>query len=155
MGSGIQPCNVICNTALTPGSKANQMIGQYKTEQNYLVDKIKQKVLFIPVSPEKLNDGLEKLFDYINNSSDPILIKTALIHLEFEALHPFQDGNGRIGRMLITLLLWSSGTISVPYFYISGYLEENKDEYINTMRNVSENNDWEKSPMWFLVLFWH
>ncbi|MDC3238257.1 Fic family protein [Flavobacteriaceae bacterium] len=105
---------------------------------------MKQKVLFIPVSPEKLNDGLEKLFDYINNSSDPILIKTALMHLEFEALHPFQDGNGRIGRMLITLLLWSSGTISVPYFYISGYLEENKDEYINTMRNVSENNDWEK-----------
>jgi len=129
---------------LSFGRGTQKSPGQYKTEQNYLVDKIKQKVLFIPVSPEKLNDGLEKLFDYINNSSDPILIKTALIHLEFEALHPFQDGNGRIGRMLITLLLWSSGTISVPYFYISGYLEENKDEYINTMRNVSENNDWEK-----------
>ena len=128
---------------LSFGRGTQKSPGQYKTEQNYLVDKIKQKVLFIPVSPEKLNDGLEKLFDYINNSSDPILIKTALMHLEFEALHPFQDGNGRIGRMLITLLLWSSGTISEPYFYISGYLEENKDEYINTMRNVSENNDWE------------
>ena len=135
---------------LSFGRGAKKSPGQFKVKQNYLADKIKQKVLFTPISPEKLNDGLEKLFDYINNNSDPILIKTALMHLEFEALHPFQDGNGRIGRMLITLLLWSSGTISEPHFYISGYLEENKDEYIDTMRNVSENNDWEKWCVFFL-----
>jgi len=135
---------------LSFGRGALKSPGQYKVEQNYLADKIKQKVLFTPISPEKLNDGLEILFDYINNSSDPILVKTALMHLEFEALHPFQDGNGRIGRILITLLLWSSGTISEPHFYISGYLEENKDEYIDTMRNVSQNNDWEKWCVFFL-----
>jgi len=90
---------------LSFGRGAQKSPGQYKIEQNYLADKIKQKVLFTPISPEKLHDGLENLFDYIKNSSDPILIKTALMHLEFEALHPFQDGNGRIGRMLITLLL--------------------------------------------------
>lgn len=134
---------------LSFGRGALKSPGQYKVEQNYLADKIKQKVLFTPISTEKLNDGLEILFDYINNSSDPILVKTALMHLEFEALHPFQDGNGRIGRMLITLLLWHSGTISEPHFYISGYLEENKDEYIDTMRNVSENNDWEKWCIFF------
>lgn len=135
---------------LSFGRGTQKSPGQYKVEQNYLADKIKQKVLFTPISPEKLNDGLEKLFDYVNNSSDPILIKTALMHLEFEALHPFQDGNGRIGRMLITLLLWSSGTITEPHFYISGYLEENKDAYINTLRNVSENNHWEKWCVFFL-----
>lgn len=135
---------------LSFGRGAQKSPGQFKIEQNYLADKIKQKVLFVPISPEKLNDGLEKLFGYINNSNDPILIKTALMHLEFEALHPFQDGNGRIGRMLITLLLWSTKTISEPHFYISGYMEENKDEYINTMRNVSENNDWEKWCIFFL-----
>lgn len=135
---------------LSFGRGAQKSPGQFKIEQNYLVDKIKQKVLFVPISPEKLNDGLEELFDYINNSDDPILIKTALMHLEFEALHPFQDGNGRIGRMLITLLLWSTKTISEPHFYISGYMEENKDEYIDTMRNVSENNDWEKWCVFFL-----
>ncbi len=135
---------------LSFGRGARKSPGQFKNEQNYLADKIKQKVLFVPISPEKLNDGLEKLFDYISNSDDPILIKTALMHLEFEALHPFQDGNGRIGRMLITLLLWSTKTISEPYFYISGYMEENKDEYIDTMRNVSENNDWEKWCVFFL-----
>ncbi|NER10434.1 Fic family protein [Muriicola jejuensis] len=135
---------------LSFGRGAQKSPGQFKIEQNYLADKIKQKVLFVPISPEKLNDGLEKLFEYINNSDDPILIKTALMHLEFEALHPFQDGNGRIGRMLITLLLWSTKTISEPHFYISGYMEENKDEYIDTMRNVSENNDWEKWCVFFL-----
>jgi Fic family protein len=135
---------------LSFGRGAKKSPGQYKVEQNYLADKIKQEVLFIPISPEKLNDGLELLFDYVQNSPDPILVKTALMHLEFEALHPFQDGNGRIGRMLITLLLWSSGTISEPHFYISGYLEENKDEYIDTMRHVSKNNDWEKWCVFFL-----
>lgn len=135
---------------LSFGRGAQKAPGQYKIEQNYLADKIKQKVLFTPISPEKLNDGLEQLFEYIKESSDPILIKTALMHLEFEALHPFQDGNGRIGRMLITLLLWSSGTISEPHFYVSGYLEENKDQYIDTMRNVSENEDWESWCIFFL-----
>ncbi|HQW12969.1 MAG TPA: Fic/DOC family N-terminal domain-containing protein [Saprospiraceae bacterium] len=135
---------------LSFGRGAQKAPGQYKTEQNYLADKIKQKVLFTPISPEKLNDGLEQLFTYIKVSSDPILIKTALMHLEFEALHPFQDGNGRIGRMLITLLLWSSGTISEPHFYVSGYMEEHKDEYIDTMRNVSENNNWEAWCIFFL-----
>lgn len=129
---------------LSFGRGAQKAPGEYKIEQNYLADKIKQKILFIPISPEKLTDGMENLFTYINESQDPILIKTALMHIEFEALHPFQDGNGRIGRMLITLLLWSTGTISEPHFYISGYLEENKDLYIDTMRQVSENNDWER-----------
>lgn len=135
---------------LSFGRGAQKAPGQYKTEQNYLADKIKQKVLFTPISPEKLHDGLEQLFTYIKASSDPILIKTALMHLEFEALHPFQDGNGRIGRMLITLLLWSSGTISEPHFYVSEYMEEHKDEYIDTMRNVSKNNNWEAWCMFFL-----
>ncbi len=135
---------------LSFGRGATKSPGSYKFEQNYLADKTKQNILFIPISPEKLNDGLEKLFDYIKNSTHPILVKTALMHLEFESLHPFQDGNGRIGRMLITLLLWSSETISEPHFYISGYLEENKDLYIDTMRKVSENDDWESWCVFFL-----
>ncbi|MFA9289987.1 MAG: Fic family protein [Solirubrobacteraceae bacterium] len=134
---------------LSFGRGAIKSPGKYKVEQNYLADKIKQKILFTPISPEKLQDGLEELFNYINTSTDPILVKTALMHIEFEALHPFLDGNGRIGRMLITLFLWHSGIISEPHFYISGYLEENKDEYIDTMRNVSENNDWEKWCVFF------
>lgn len=78
--------------------------------------------------PENLIDGLENLFQFLKNSNLPPLIKTAMMHLEFEALHPFEDGNGRIGRMLITLNLCREEILSQPHFYISGYFEENKKE---------------------------
>ena len=135
---------------LSFGRGALKSPGELKNEQNYLADKLKKKILFIPISPEKLQDGLDKLFQYIEQSTHPALIKTGITHIEFEALHPFKDGNGRIGRMLITLMLWSSGTISAPHFYISGYLEENKDLYIDTMKRVSKYGDWESWCYFFL-----
>ncbi len=135
---------------LSYGRGASKSPGEFKNEQNYLADKLKRNILFIPISPEKLNDGIEQLFQYMEQSSHPTLIKVALTHIEFEALHPFKDGNGRIGRMLITLMLWSSKTISAPHFYVSGYLEENKDLYIDTMRNVSQNGEWENWCIFFL-----
>ncbi|MBW2646285.1 MAG: Fic family protein [Deltaproteobacteria bacterium] len=135
---------------LSFGRGASKSPGKFKNEQNYLADKLKKNILFIPISPEKLQEGLDKLFQYIEQSTHPTLVKTGITHIEFEALHPFKDGNGRIGRMLITLMLWASGTISAPHFYISGYLEENKDLYIDTMRNVSEHGDWESWCIFFL-----
>lgn len=126
---------------LSFGRGADFSPGQFKSEQNYIADKIQRKILFIPISPEQLTHGLEKLFDYMENNPEQALIKTAISHVEFEALHPFKDGNGRIGRMLITLFLWKSGTISAPHFYISGYLEEQRNQYLDLMRNVSANND--------------
>jgi Fic family protein len=135
---------------LSYGRGATKSPGQFKNEQNYLADKSKKNILFIPVSPEKLQDGMDLLFNYIEESTDTALIKIAVTHIEFEALHPFKDGNGRIGRMLITLMLWSSGKISEPHFYISGYLEENKDQYLDVMRKVSKDNDWEEWCVFFL-----
>jgi Fic family protein len=135
---------------LSFGRGATKSPGEFKIEQNYLADRGRREILFVPISPEKLQDGLDSLFQYIDSSTHPILIKTAMTHIEFEALHPFKDGNGRIGRMLITLMLWESGTISAPHFYVSGYLEDNKDQYIDTMRRVSENGDWESWCEFFL-----
>lgn len=94
------------------------------------------------ISPEKLQDGLDSLFEYVGKSEEQILIKTAISHVEFEALYPFRDGNGRIGRMLITLMLWDAGIISAPHFYVGGYLEEEKDLYVDRMRRVSKDDDW-------------
>lgn len=135
---------------LSWGRGASKSPGQFKNEQNYLVDKTKRNVLFVPTSPEKLQEGLDNLFKYINESKHPDLIKAAITHIEFEALHPFKDGNGRIGRMLITLMLWKSGVISAPHYYISGYFEENKDQYIDSMRRVSESDDWTGWCLFFL-----
>jgi len=130
---------------LSIGRGASKSPGKFKSEQNYLADKSKKSILFIPISPEKLQEGLDNLFSYMEHSTHPDLIKTGVTHLEFEALHPFSDGNGRI-----TLMLWASQTISEPHFYISGYLEDNKDLYIDTMRNVSEHGDWQSWCIFFL-----
>ena len=135
---------------LSLGRGATKSPGEFKTEQNYLADRNKKKILFVPISPEKLQDGLDILFEYISNNTEPALIKAAMTHIEFEALHPFKDGNGRIGRMLITLMLWKSGTISAPHFYVSGFFEENKDEYIDTMRRASETGNWDEWCAFFL-----
>lgn len=132
------------------GRGANKSPGEFKKEQNYLADTRKKEIQFIPISPECLDQGLENLFHYIKSCDLPPLIKTAIMHLEFEALHPFKDGNGRIGRMLITLNLWQEKILSQPHFYISGYFEENKDEYIEQMRGVSRSNDWNLWIKFFL-----
>jgi Fic family protein len=134
---------------LSYGRGASKSPGEYKTEQNYLTDHTKKKILFTPISPESLKVGMEELFAYIDHARHPPLIKIAIAHIEFEALHPFKDGNGRIGRMLITLMLWHYKIISNPYFYISDYMENNKDIYIDTMRNVSKNNDWDSWCIFF------
>lgn len=127
---------------LSYGRGARKSPGQLKDEQNYLVDSTKRRVLFVPIRPELLESGLSNLLNFIENDDGQILIKTAVSHLEFEALHPFKDGNGRVGRMIITLMLWNAKVISAPHFYISGYLEERKDEYIHLMREVSKSENW-------------
>lgn len=136
---------------LSAGRRAQKTPGQFKTEQNYLADPLMKKISFVPVRPEKLEAGLDKLIQFINHDPLPPLIKTALMHLEFEALHPFQDGNGRIGRMLITLNLWKSGLLSQPHFYISRFFEEHKEEYIMKMRRVSAEGDWNAWIKFFLI----
>ena len=133
------------------GRGAHLSPGEFKTDQNYLADRAKKRVLFIPISPESLPEGMDRFFEFINDENWEILIRTAIAHLEFEALHPFKDGNGRIGRMIIPLMLWKAGAISEPHFYISEYFEQNKDEYIDRMRNVSETGAWTEWIIFFLA----
>lgn len=132
------------------GRGADKSPGEYKVEQNYLVDRSRRNVLFVPVSPEQLQSGMDQLFSFIKNEEWEVLVRTALAHIEFEALHPFKDGNGRIGRMLITLMLWKHGPISAPHFHVSGYLEERKDEYIDRMREASNTGEWTEWCIFFL-----
>ncbi|MGJ0532254.1 Fic family protein [Methylocystis sp.] len=132
------------------GRGASMSPGEYKTEQNYLADRVRRKILFVPISPERLPEGMEKLFEFIDNEEWEILTRTALAHLEFEALHPFKDGNGRIGRMLIPLMLWRFGALSQPYFYMSSYFEQRRDEYIDRMRHASSSRAWVEWVIFFL-----
>ena len=130
-------------TLLSSGRGQNQSPGEFKTEQNYIADRLRKRVLFVPIEPLHLNDGMERLQDYLRQPAplDPLL-RTAVFHAEFEALHPFNDGNGRIGRMLVTLMLWKDALLSGPNFFLSAYLEREKDQYIERLRQVSAADDW-------------
>ena len=135
---------------LRSGRGAGMSPGEFKTDQNYLADKSRRKILFTPISPERLDEGMDRLIHYMNDGAEEIHIRTAVAHLEFEALHPFKDGNGRIGRMLIPLMLWKAGVLSEPYFYISAYFEQHRDAYIDKMREVSASGAWEDWIIFFL-----
>jgi cell filamentation protein, protein adenylyltransferase len=137
-------------TLLAFGRGTEKNPGKYKTEQNYIGETGRRKISFVPINPLHLNGGMQLLMAHLADEKTVPLIRTALSHVEFEALHPFEDGNGRVGRMMITLLLWHLGVISEPHFYVSGCLEENRDEYINSMRSVSENDDWTSWAEFFL-----
>jgi Fic family protein len=136
---------------LSMGRGARKRPGTYKVEQNYIGDDRRRLIRYVPIAPELLPPAMEGLVRFMNESDMRPLIRTALTHVEFEALHPFEDGNGRIGRMLITLMLWKLGIISQPNFFVSGYFEANKDEYIERMRSVSADGDWTGWVVFFLT----
>jgi Fic family protein len=135
---------------LSYGRGAALSPGTYKTEQNYIGEKRRKAVSFIPISPENLGSGMESWIAFIRNGNMTPLLKTAISHVEFEALHPFKDGNGRLGRMIITLLLWEYGLIRAPHFFVSAYFEEMRDDYIDLMRRVSSDDDWTEWCVFFL-----
>ena len=103
------------------------------------------EVIYTPPEGEKIiREKLKSLEHFINtdNNLDP-LIKLALIHYQFEAIHPFFDGNGRTGRIILILYLILCGLINLPALYLSGYISNNKKEYYLNLRKVTEENDWE------------
>ena len=97
---------------------------------------------FVPPLPEHLLDLLADWERFVNEPSPiPVLVRCALMHYQFETIHPFLDGNGRIGRLLVGLLLLSEGRLSKPLLYLSGYLEAHRDEYYARLQGVRERGD--------------
>ncbi|MDA0744836.1 Fic family protein [Brevundimonas aurantiaca] len=135
---------------LSFGRGAHKRPGAYKVEQNYIGDDRRGKIYYVPIAPEHLAPAMGELVRFMNEGTMRPLIRAALTHVEFESLHPFEDGNGRIGRMLITLMLWKLGIISQPNFFVSGYFETHKAEYIERMRAVSAIGDWTGWAVFFL-----
>jgi Fic family protein len=138
-------------TLLSHGRGAEKRPGQFKVEQNYIGDRRRKRIDFIPIAPAQLGPAMETLVRFMQDTSTQPILRTALAHAEFEALHPFEDGNGRVGRMLITLMLWQSGVLSAPHFFVSDYFERNKDEYIERLRAVSASGDWTGWCRFFLA----
>ena len=93
--------------------------------------------------------GFRETMQELNADADPLL-QAAIVHAQFELLHPFDDGNGRIGRLLIPLFLFCKRRLYSPMFYISGYLEDHRDEYYARLKAISQNRDWTEWIEFFL-----
>lgn len=106
---------------------------------------------FIPIAADKLPEAMSRWERYIHEETPDRLIHLALLHAEFEALHPFLDGNGRLGRMLIPLFMHQVGLIHRPMFYISAFLEANRDAYYDRLLAVSRDGDWTGWCVFFLT----
>jgi len=109
-----------------------------------------EQARFVPCSVEHLDEAMSVWENYLHRPAQDILIQLAIAHAEFEAIHPFLDGNGRLGRLLIPLFLVSKGLLSNPNFYLSEYLELNRDEYYERLLGVSQSNDWTGWCVFFL-----
>lgn len=120
--------------------------GQFRDKQNWISDRRSRRLehaRFVPPPPPQMHDALIQLESYIHRTSElPPLVRLALIHYQFEAIHPFEDGNGRIGRLLITLLLCVEKILPAPLLYLSTYLEYRREEYIDLLLAVSRENAW-------------
>lgn len=131
-----------------------KLIGKYRTEQNYIgrTDS-SHSITFTPPSPERVPELMDNLISYINTPSDALkpLVRIAIVHAQFETIHPFMDGNGRVGRMLIPMYLYYTKQIELPCFFISEALEHDKLRYYNLLNNIREKNEWNEWIKFFLA----
>lgn len=129
------------------GSKKNP--GEFKKMQNYIGSA--STINFTPLPPERTNEYMSNLENFIHDETIDPLIQAALIHAQFEMIHPFQDGNGRIGRLLIPLFFYYRGLLVLPTFYMSKYFESDRSLYIQKLSEVSVKNDYKDWIKYFLT----
>lgn len=128
-------------------------IGSYREQQNYIgKNDATHTITFIPPVPEDVRDLMANLIEYMNNPNDAYrpLVRTAIIHAQFETIHPFMDGNGRVDRMLIPMYLFYKKQIDLPCFFISEAFEHDKHKYYTLLTNIRTHNDWNEWIKFFL-----
>lgn len=131
----------------------DQTPGSFRTDQNWIGPKgcRIEEASFVPIAPAQLGSGMDAWEAYMNGDGElDALVQLAIVHVEFEALHPFKDGNGRLGRMLIPLFLYKKKVLSSPDFYMSGYLEAHREAYQERLRAVSRDGAWTDWCAFFL-----
>lgn len=109
-----------------------------------------EQARFVPPGADELDGAMANWEAYIHADAPDRLVQLAIVHAEFESIHPFLDGNGRLGRLVIPLFLYAHGLLSRPNFYLSEYLEANRDEYYDRMLAVSRDDDWTGWVAFFL-----
>ena len=142
------------HATLMRDARGRDEAGQFKTQQNFIGRRMGDSIIdaiFVPPSPQETPALMRDLCDYIESTPDePRLIQVALTHFQFETIHPFGDGNGRVGRLLILLQLIRTGLLDDPLVYPSAYFERTRDEYYSRLQAVRVDGDWDGWISYFL-----
>lgn len=137
---------------LLSGSRgSNKLPGEFRKSQNWIGGTRPGNALFVPPPVEVLSECLSNFEKFLYYENIPILVKSAIAHVQFETIHPFLDGNGRIGRLLIILILYQNDIIDNPILYISLYLKQNRNTYYNLLQEVRIRGNWEVWIEFFLT----
>jgi len=145
----IQEIHAILMSGVRGGMKSP---GEFRRSQNWIGGSRPGTARFVPPPPDELMNCLGALEKFMHDDpvATPALIKAALVHVQFETIHPFLDGNGRLGRLLITFLLCAEGVLNEPLLYLSLYFKENRSEYYDHLQSVRRTGDWEGWMRFFL-----
>ena len=137
---------------LRGGRGANRSPGEFRRTQNWIGGSRPGNASFVPPPPERLMECLDGFERFLHDERHrlPILVEAGLMHVQFESIHPFLDGNGRVGRLLVTLLLCSKGVLTEPLLYPSLYLKTNRRQYYNLLQRVRTDGAWEDWLAFFL-----
>ena len=130
---------------LTRGRGSNQTPGEFRRSQNWIGGTRPGNAAFVPPPPEEVLGCMSKLELFLHDQPEPtpVLLKAAMAHVQFETIHPFLDGNGRLGRLLITLLLCEQKVMREPMLYLSLYFKSHRQYYYELLNNVRLTGDWE------------
>src|SRR6266536_2680308 len=137
---------------LRGGRGAEKTPGDFRTSQNWIGGTRPGNATYVPPPPERLVECLASLELFLHDESVtlPLLVQLGLIHVQFETIHPFLDGNGRLGRLLITLLLCSKGALREPLLYLSLYFKTNRERYYDLLQRVRTEGAWEEWLAFFV-----
>lgn len=132
------------------GSRNNP--GEFRRSQNWIGGTRPGNALYVPPPPQKVADCMSDLERFIHDRKEPLplLVRVAFAHVQFETIHPFLDGNGRLGRLLVTLMLQAAGTLKAPLLYLSLYLKSHRQTYYSLLQGVRTHGDWETWLAFFL-----
>lgn len=138
---------------LAKGRGAEKQPGEFRSSQNWIGGSRPGNALFVPPPPGRVVELMSDLEKFIHAEQPPlpVLIKAGLVHVQFETIHPFLDGNGRLGRLLITLLLIAEGVLKEPILYLSLYFKTHRATYYELLQRVREQGDWEAWLDFFLT----
>lgn len=129
--------------------------GEFRKEQNWIgkPGSTIEQATFVPPEPANVMGSLYNWENYLHFEEEDRIVQLAVIHAQFELIHPFLDGNGRIGRILIPLFLYEKELLSKPVFYMSEYLESHREEYYERLKEISQSNKWNEWIGFFLTAF--